>query len=149
MKKLYRILNCKEEDILLDSKDVLEKYYVNDKILLMKDEAIYFLWSLLIKEDNENNIEKDFFEFIYNKLPYSDDIRFIGSRCNTESCAYYTKEELKELIKEYSYIYKSGHDGIIDSKCLLNFSTVLTYQYDKGYGFIPEARVLVIEECTK
>lgn len=149
MKKLYRILNCKEEDILLDSKDVVEKYYVSDEILLMKDEAKYFLWSLLIEEDNENNIEKDFFEFIYNKLSYSDDIRFIGSRCNTESCAYYTKEELKELIKEYPYMCKSGQDGIIHSKCLLNFSIVLTYQYGKEYGFIPEDGVLVIEECTK
>lgn len=37
MKKLYKILNSNEENILLDSNEVIEKYNINEKMVLMKD----------------------------------------------------------------------------------------------------------------
>lgn len=119
MKKLYKILNSNEENILLDSNEVIEKYNINEKMVLMKDYEILSLWAIGITK-TDADIEDDFYEFVYNNMPYSFHvITCIGHEPNTEGFKYYyTKEELEGLINRFPYIYRSENMEILDSKFL-------------------------------
>lgn len=111
----------------------------------MNTDEIYLAWNILNKISNAE-IERDFYEFIFNKFSYNNPVRFIESKVNTEEWTYYTEEELNELIRVYQYMYRSGQYEIRASRFLLDFSVVLTYQEEKGIGFFPGRDVLMVEK---
>lgn len=149
MEKLYKELNCSQvEAILLDKENVIERYRINNNVVLMKDKEVYFSWCRLVEEDTEDEIEKNFFTYAYNNLTYDDNIRFIGNQYDISAYDYYTEGELISIIKEYEFMYESGQDEAGSSEDLFNFEQVLTYKYYNPNNVVDDV-ILELEEVTE
>lgn len=128
---------------LIDSDYIEEKYCISDDAVLMKSKKEYDRWLRLV-EDNEVQVEGDYWRYMYINFGSEEVFKFIGSQYDISADDYYTEDEINELIVNYPFLYLHNYDEVINTNDLLNFEKYLVYEQFSGKG----RRVFRVEEYS-
>ncbi|MDK0906297.1 hypothetical protein P5F56_02160 [Clostridium perfringens] len=130
---------------LIDSDYIEEKYCISDDTVLMKNKKEYDRWLRLL-EDNEVEVECNYWQYIYKNFCNDENFKFIGNQYDISADDYYTEDEINQLIANYPFLYLYNYDEVVDTSDLLNFEKYLVYEQfsDKGKKFLDLKSIVIL-----